>query len=385
VNGARVNMQQSLNPSKRTGRIVRFVIMGVIGIWLVIGAVVMLALRAQNEAGIRPLVLGASAPVFVLNDQYGHRHNLADYRGRGVVLAFLPGRDANSLAELRSLNATMREFDTLGVKVFGVTQLPVAAAKALHDAEHLDYPLLTDTDGQIARRYGVASDSTHPGRVSYVVGLKGEILLPVRDVQPAQHGKQMVSLTECCLDETTQRTAKNMGKPIADFQLPDVRDGRVVSLLGDRRQQATVLLFVSALCPCSGKYDERNVRLATEYASKGVRFVAVNSSFGEQPAEIALHAQQFHYPFPMLRDEGNVIADRIGAQLTPEAFVLDSKGVLRYHGRIDDNRDALKVTASDLRNALDALLAGKLPAKPEQIAFGCAIARAKPRVSFGKE
>jgi len=357
----------------------------VVGIWIVVGAAVMLALRAQNEAAIRPLALGASAPVFVLNDQYGHRHNLADYKGRGVVLAFLPGRDANSLAELRSLNATMREFDTLGVKVFGVTQMPAEAAKALHDAEHLDFPLLTDGDGAIARKYGAVSDATHPGRISYVVGFKGEILLPVRDVQPAQHGKQMVSLAECCLDETTQQTAKNMGKPITDFQLPEVRDGKSVALLGDRKQHATVLLFVSALCPCSAKYDERNVRLAAEYASKGVRFVAVNANFGEKPAEIAEHARQNHYPFPMLRDEGNVIADRIGAQLTPEAFVLDSKGVLRYHGRIDDNRDALKVTSNDLRNAIDALLAGKLPSKPEQIAFGCAIARAKPIVSFGKE
>ena len=364
---------------------VRLAIVGISGIWCVVGVGVMLALRAQNEAGIRPLALGASAPVFVLNDQAGHRHNLADYRGRGVVLAFLPGRDGNSLAEMRSLNATMREFDTLGVKVFGVTQLPAAAAKALHDAEHLDYPLLTDTNGQIARKYGAVSDVTHPGRVSYVVGFKGEILLPVRDVQPAQHGKQMVSLAECCLDETTQRTAKDMGKPIADFQLPEVRDGNLVSLLGDRKQRATVLLFVSALCPCSAKYDERNVRLAAEYASKGVRFVAVNANFGEQSAEIAEHARQFRYSFPMLRDEGNVIADRIGAQLTPEAFVLDSKGVLRYHGRIDDNRDALKVTSNDLRNAIDALLAGKLPSKPEQIAFGCAIARAKPTVTFGKE
>ncbi|MCW3096358.1 MAG: alkyl hydroperoxide reductase/Thiol specific antioxidant/Mal allergen [Chthonomonadaceae bacterium] len=378
-------MQQSVISSKRTGRLVRFILVGVIGIWVVVGGAVMLALRAQNEAAIRPLVLGVSAPVFVLNDQYGHRHNLADYKGRGVVLAFLPGRDANSLAELRSLNAAMREFDTLGVKVFGITQMPASAAKALHDSEHLDYPLLTDTDGQIAHRYGAVSDSTHPGRVSYVVGFKGEILLPVRDVQPAQHGKQMISLAECCLDETTQQTAKNMGKPIADFQLPEVRDGKVVSLLGDRKQQATVLLFVSSLCPCSAKYDDRNVRIAAEYASKGVRFVAVNSSFGEQPAEIAAHARQARYPFPMLRDEGNVIADRVGAQLTPEAFVLDSKGVLRYHGRIDDNRDALKVTTNDLRNALDALLAGKLPPKPEQIAFGCAISRTRPLVSFGKE
>ena len=155
--------------------------------------------------------------------------------------------------------------------------------------------------------------------------------------------------------------------------------------MGDRRQTATVLLFVSSLCPCSAKYDDRNIRLAADYAPRGVRFIAVNSSFGERSAEIAEHARQLRYPFPMLRDEGNVISDRVGAQVTPEVFVLDSKGVLRYHGRIDDNRDALKVTSNDLRNALDALLAGRLPSKPEQMSFGCAIARAQPIVKFGKD
>ena len=378
-------MRPKAASSSRIGRIVRLAIAGIVGIWIVVGAGVLLALRAQNEAAIRPLVLGAVAPSFVLNDQLGHRHNLADYRGRGVVLAFLPGRDSASLAELRSLNATIREFDTLGVKVFGVTRLPAFAAKFLHDTEHLDYPLLTDPDGQVARRYGAVSDATHPGRISYVVGPNGKVLLPVRDVQPAQHGKQMVSLAECCLDETTQTTAKGMGRPIADFRLPEVRDGRAVTLLGDRRQQATVLLFLSSLCPCSAKYDERNVRLEADYAPKGVRFIAVNSSYGERPVEIAAHARQRGYPFPMLRDEGGVIADRVGAQVTPEVFVLDRQGVLRYHGRIDDNRDALKVTSNDLRNALDALLAGKLPSRPEQMSFGCAIARAHPIVTFGKD
>ncbi len=372
-------MQQGTISSRAVSRI-RLAIGGVVGIWVVVGLAMAVALRSQNEANRRPLAQGSTAPGFVLNDQYGHRHNLADYRGRGVVLAFLPGRDGNSLAELRSLNAAMREFDTLGVKVFGVTPLPASTAKSLHDAEHLEFPLLTDADGQIAQTYGVVSDSTHPGRITYVVGQKGEVLLPVSDVQPAQHGKQMVSLSECCLDETTQTAAKDMGKPIADFHLPEVRDSKPVSLLADHTQKATVLLFVSSLCPCSAKYDERNLRLAAEYAPKGVRFLAVNSSFGEKPAEIAAHAQQIGYPFPMLRDEGNVIADRLGAQVTPEVFVLDSKGVLRYHGRIDDNRDALKVTVTDLRNALDALLAGKLPPKPERIAFGCAIARTKPNV-----
>ena len=94
-----------------------------------------------------------------------------------------------------------------------------------------------------------SSDSIHPGRVSYVVGPKGDVLLPVRDVQPAQHGKQMVSLAECCLDETSQRAAKDMGKPIADFQLPEVRDGKSVSLLGGSQTEGDGAAF--CLCALS--------------------------------------------------------------------------------------------------------------------------------------
>ena len=70
------------------------------------------------------------------------------------------------------------------------------------------------------------------------------------------------------------------------------------------------------------------------------------------------------------------VADLYGAGHTPEIFVVDKGGVLRYHGRIDENyEDASKVTSPDLKNALDSLLAGKPVQKAETKAFGCTIKR----------
>jgi len=78
-----------------------------------------------------------------------------------------------------------------------------------------------------------------------------------------------------------------------------------------------------------------------------------------------------------LKDEGNVVADAYGAQVTPEIFVLDHTLTLRYHGRIDNSHKINEVTMNDLREALDAMLAGKGIAKKETKAFGCSIKRVK--------
>jgi len=78
-----------------------------------------------------------------------------------------------------------------------------------------------------------------------------------------------------------------------------------------------------------------------------------------------------------MKDPGNKVADMYDAKHTPEIFVIDAQGKLVYHGRIDENyEDASKVTSPDLRNALDALLAGQPIAKAETKAFGCSIKRA---------
>src|SRR2546427_502058 len=72
---------------------------------------------------------------------------------------------------------------------------------------------------------------------------------------------------------------------------------------------------------------------------------------------------------------GAKIADRFGANHTPEAYVIDASGKLVYHGRIDNSQNTANITSNDLRDALDALLAGKPIQKTTSVAFGCSIKR----------
>ncbi|MCX8010798.1 MAG: thioredoxin family protein, partial [Ignavibacteria bacterium] len=74
-------------------------------------------------------------------------------------------------------------------------------------------------------------------------------------------------------------------------------------------------------------------------------------------------------------DINNIIADKYGAAVTPEIFVLNGNLELLYHGRIDDNRKASKVEVNDLRNALDEILSGKPVSVQSTKAFGCTIKR----------
>ena len=77
----------------------------------------------------------------------------------------------------------------------------------------------------------------------------------------------------------------------------------------------------------------------------------------------------------ILKDDGNKIADRLGATRTPEVYLLDAKGKLAYHGRIDNSQKAEGITSNDLREALDQVIAGKAVTKTDGAAFGCTIKR----------
>ena len=165
-----------------------------------------------------------------------------------------------------------------------------------------------------------------------------------------------------------------VGKPAPDFTLPG-SDGSSHALADLRSSHGAVVIFVSTRCPVSNAYNERMANLAEAYASKGIRFVGINSNKAEQPEEIAEHARKNQWSFPVLKDAGNKVADLYGATVTPEVFVVDPSGVVRYHGRIDDSQDAAAVKTRDLDEALDALLAGREPARKEAKAFGCSIKR----------
>ena len=116
--------------------------------------------------------------------------------------------------------------------------------------------------------------------------------------------------------------------------------------------------------------------MAAAYAKKGVQFVGVNSNKTETVQDVVDHAKKHGHTFTIVKDPDNKVADLYDASHTPEVYVVDKAGKLRYHGRIDENSDdASKVTSPDLKNALDALLGGQTVAKAETKAFGCSIKR----------
>jgi peroxiredoxin len=166
------------------------------------------------------------------------------------------------------------------------------------------------------------------------------------------------------------------GTKVPSFTLKDV-EGKDHSLDEYLKAKYAVIMFIATQCPVSNAYNERMVQLQNDYASKGITFVAINSNKQESVDEVKEHSNKHGFKFPVLKDVNNLIADAYGAQVTPEIFVVDGKGILHYHGRIDDNRDLDEITSQDLRVALDALVAGKEVPRAETKAFGCTIKRVK--------
>jgi peroxiredoxin len=163
-------------------------------------------------------------------------------------------------------------------------------------------------------------------------------------------------------------------KKVSDFTLDDY-SGVKHSLSDYKSSKAIVLMFIATQCPVSNAYNERMAALQKDYADKGVTFIGINANKQEGVDEIREHAKEHGFSFTILKDWNNVIADKLGASVTPETYVLNSNLEILYHGRIDDSQRSNKVTSSDLRTALDQVLGGKAVTVHETKAFGCSIKR----------
>jgi peroxiredoxin/mono/diheme cytochrome c family protein len=175
------------------------------------------------------------------------------------------------------------------------------------------------------------------------------------------------------------------GAVVPDFSLKDIHR-RPRSLAAFKDRNAFVVVFVGTECPLANLYLPTLSGLYQEYAGKGVQFLAINSNSQDPFVAVSAHAQERELPFPVLKDFDQAAADAFGARRTPEAFVLDARRVIRYHGRIDDQyglghrRD--QPTRRDLKEALDEVLAGKPVATPQTDVSGCLIGRDRePRVA----
>lgn len=188
--------------------------------------------------------------------------------------------------------------------------------------------------------------------------------------------RSILTLAALCLASTAAfAEAPAIGGAAPDFQLTTI-DGKAFSLASAAKaHKAVVIMFVSIQCPYSNAYNEEMRDMASAYTSKGVLFVGVNSNKTEDVAKAVAHAKANGHTFPIMKDPSNKIADLYDAQRTPEVYVVDSTGKLRYHGRITENHEDA-ASSPDLKNALDALLTGKTVAKTVTKAFGCTIKRA---------
>lgn len=160
-----------------------------------------------------------------------------------------------------------------------------------------------------------------------------------------------------------------------DITLQDP-DGKAVSF-AQLKGAVTVVTFISTICPISNAYNDRMNAIYKEYTAKGVKFIFVNANANESASDVRQHAKDVGFEFPVYKDPGNVTADHFGAAVTPESFVIDSGGKIRYHGQVDDNRNQARVRTQGLRMAIDAVLGGKPIEVQETKAFGCTIKRVR--------
>jgi peroxiredoxin len=166
-----------------------------------------------------------------------------------------------------------------------------------------------------------------------------------------------------------------LGSRVPDFDLRDL-DGKAVAFSA-LKGPVTVVTFIATECPVSNSYNQRMIDVYQDYSSKNMKFVFVNANRSEPAGVVRAHARRVGFPFAVYKDPGNQVADRFDAQVTPESYVIDSSGVIRYHGSIDDSMNESRVHSRALREALDALLAGKPVPRTETKAFGCTIKRVR--------
>jgi alkyl hydroperoxide reductase subunit AhpC len=161
--------------------------------------------------------------------------------------------------------------------------------------------------------------------------------------------------------------------------------GRDVAL-GAPKGGVAALVFYSSECPISNAYSPALNRLSEEFPPAKLNLVGVCTDPDLSATEVAAHAKDFALKFPIVHDKELTLASQVGASVTPEAFVIDDQGRIRYHGRIDDQfaarqkRNANPLTR-ELRDAVAAVLSGREVVPAEVPAVGCPIARPLKKTS----
>lgn len=165
-----------------------------------------------------------------------------------------------------------------------------------------------------------------------------------------------------------------VGTKLENFTLPDLR-GTAQSLDALKGENGAVLVWVSAQCPVVKAHNGRIKEVAEELKAKGINLIGINSNATESLDYVKSGAKEAGYKFPVLIDKGNVLADKLGASVTPEFYYFDKENILLYHGALDNDRSGKNVTTNYLRDAFDSALSNEPIKTSKTSAFGCSIKR----------
>jgi thiol-disulfide isomerase/thioredoxin len=177
----------------------------------------------------------------------------------------------------------------------------------------------------------------------------------------------------------TASTMLPLGTQAPNFSLPNVIDGRTVSL-GDFTDRPLLVMFICNHCPFVKHLRQALAEFGREYQPKGLAIVGISSNDvgaypQDGPGPMKLEAQQTGYTFPYLYDETQAVAKAYRAACTPDFFLFDKDRKLVYRGQFDDSRpeSGIPLTGSDLRAACQAVLTGEPVKTPQKPSIGCNI------------
>lgn len=179
------------------------------------------------------------------------------------------------------------------------------------------------------------------------------------------------------------RTLSNMlplGTKAPEFKLKDTVSDSYFNLQELRGKKGTVIMFICNHCPFVVHVNDQLIKIANDYASKGIGFIAISSNDvvnypQDGPGPMKKHAKELGYPFPYLYDETQEVAKAYDAACTPDIYLFDAELNLVYRGQLDDSRpgNGIPVTGEDLRFAIKCLLANKENRSLQKPSIGCNI------------
>lgn len=185
----------------------------------------------------------------------------------------------------------------------------------------------------------------------------------------------LIAATPLFAEDFLSRKQVKLGEPVGDFALQDL-EGKTVKL-SDLKGKTVMLHFWSAKCPFVVRYKDRLQDIAKDYTAKGVAVYGIDSNVNDSLDEIKQVAAERQENYPILLDPGNKVADQFGAITTPHVFIINPEGKLVYEGAVDDQGFSEKKIPKKfyVRDALDAVLAGKEVPEAKTKTAGCTVKR----------